>query len=92
MISRGLQLIRLYGWMQMQERLTEQIARELKNAIGTEDVAAVIEAAHMCVTVRGIEDDHSSTTTASYHGKFKNSETRNECLTYLNSSTKLMHS
>lgn len=76
---------------QLQERLTEQIAEELKSVLGTEDVAVIIEAAHMCVSIRGIKDDHSSTTTSSFNGKFINKENRQEFLAYLNSSTSLMN-
>lgn len=69
---------------QVQERLTEQIAHELKNVLGTNDVAVFIEASHMCVTLRGIKDEHSTTVTTSYHGKFKDRMVRNEFLNYLN--------
>lgn len=62
---------------QVQERLTVQIAQELKRVLRTEDVAVVIDAKHMCVSLRGIEDETSSTVTASYHGKFKD-ETRKQ--------------
>jgi GTP cyclohydrolase I len=68
---------------QVQERLTEQIAEELKKALKTEDVAVMIEADHMCVTMRGIKDESSSTTTSSFHGKFLEQNTRKEFLTYL---------
>lgn len=67
---------------QVQERLTEQIAEELKNILKTEDVAVVIEADHMCVIMRGIKDQNSSTTTGSYHGRFLETEYKNEFLTY----------
>jgi GTP cyclohydrolase IA len=63
---------------QVQERLTEQIAAELKDALKTEDVAVMIEADHMCVIMRGVKDEGSSTTTASYHGQFLEKEVRNE--------------
>jgi GTP cyclohydrolase I len=76
---------------QLQERLTEQIAGELKRILGTEDVAVIIEAAHMCVSIRGIKDDHSSTTTSSFHGRFADKENRQEFLAYLNSGTSLMN-
>ncbi|MBN1597958.1 MAG: GTP cyclohydrolase I FolE [Bacteroidales bacterium] len=69
---------------QLQERLTEQIAEELKNALKTEDVAVIIEAEHMCVAMRGIKDHGSSTTSSSFHGKFKDKEYRNEFFSYLN--------
>lgn len=63
---------------QVQERLTIQIANELKEVLQTEDVAVMIDAEHLCVKTRGIEDQTSSTVTSSYHGKFKDEFTRNE--------------
>lgn len=65
---------------QVQERLTVQIANELKKALQTEDVAVAITADHMCVTLRGIKDQDSSTYTSSFHGKFKDKEYRREFL------------
>lgn len=65
---------------QVQERLTVQIANELKRALQTEDVAVYIEAKHMCVQMRGVEHDHSDTVTAEYSGKFLNENTRAEFL------------
>lgn len=65
---------------QVQERLTIQIAEELKQILDTDDVAVFIESTHFCVTMRGVEDDHSSTITTSFHGKFKNDQRRNEFL------------
>lgn len=68
---------------QVQERLTEQIADELKRILGTEDVAVLIDAHHLCVSSRGVEDSKSSTITAHYSGKFKSNETKSEFLKYL---------
>ena len=65
---------------QVQERLTVQIAEGLKKAIGTEDVAVIIDAVHLCVASRGIKDTNSSTITANYSGKFINEGTKNEFL------------
>ena len=65
---------------QVQERLTIQIAEELKKILDTEDVAVFIESTHFCVTMRGVEDDHSSTITTSFHGEFKNDQRRQEFL------------
>ncbi len=65
---------------QVQERLTIQIANELKNVLQTEDVAVQIEADHLCVASRGVNDINSSTVTSSYSGKFLNNETRKEFL------------
>lgn len=68
---------------QVQERLTVQIATELKLALETEDVAVVIDAQHMCVQSRGIRDSGSSTVTAFYGGKFQEESTKKEFLSYL---------
>ncbi|MDP3463077.1 MAG: GTP cyclohydrolase I FolE [Bacteroidales bacterium] len=68
---------------QVQERLTVQIAEELKKALETEDVAVVIDARHMCVSSRGIQDESSATVTAEYSGKFKNEKVKEEFLTYI---------
>ena len=68
---------------QVQERLNVQIANELKKALDTEDVAVVIDAKHMCVSSRGIQDESSSTVTAEYCGKFKDKAVREEFLKYL---------
>ena len=68
---------------QVQERMTMQIVEELKRALDTEDVAVVIDANHMCVSSRGVQDVNSSTITAEYSGKFKNPETKKEFLQYI---------
>jgi GTP cyclohydrolase I len=68
---------------QVQERLTNQIAEGLKKAIGTDDVAVVIDAVHLCVASRGIKDTGSSTVTAHYSGKFINEAIKTEFLTLI---------
>ncbi|MBC7758236.1 MAG: GTP cyclohydrolase I FolE [Phormidesmis sp. FL-bin-119] len=68
---------------QVQERLTIQISNFLKEALGTEDVAVIVDANHHCVSSRGIRDGGSSTVTAEYGGKFLNVDTRNEFLKYV---------
>jgi GTP cyclohydrolase IA len=68
---------------QVQERLTEQIAMALKTALHTEDVAVVIDAAHLCVASRGVNDVNSTTVTSHYSGKFKIGEVKKEFLSYL---------
>lgn len=65
---------------QVQERLTVQIADELKNILETEDVAVYMDATHMCVASRGVGDVNSSTVTSHYSGKFENAVTRGEFL------------
>lgn len=68
---------------QVQERLTVQIANELKRLLKTDDVAVLIDAKHMCVSSRGIQDESSSTVTAEYSGQFKNRSVREEFLKYV---------
>ncbi|WP_194976908.1 GTP cyclohydrolase I FolE [Aquiflexum lacus] len=69
---------------QVQERLTMQIGNELKEALGTDDVAVVIDAHHMCVSTRGVQDVNSSTVTSFYSGKFENDEnSRSEFMKYI---------
>lgn len=65
---------------QVQERLTIQIANELKQALDTEDVAVVLEADHLCVAMRGIQDVNSSTVTAQYYGAFTEESKKQEFL------------
>lgn len=69
---------------QVQERLTMQIAEELKRALGTEDVAVLIDAVHLCVSSRGVQDINSKTITSSYSGKFEDENVKKEFLAYLN--------
>ncbi|MDA9126311.1 GTP cyclohydrolase I FolE [Flavobacteriaceae bacterium] len=68
---------------QVQERLTNQIAEELKGILGTEDVAVIIDAKHLCVSSRGIKDDTSATVTAFYGGTFNTSAKIAELQNYL---------
>jgi GTP cyclohydrolase I len=68
---------------QVQERLTMQIGNELKSLLDTEDVAIIVDAEHLCVFSRGIEDTSSSTVTSFYSGKFETEETKREFLTYV---------
>lgn len=69
---------------QVQERLTIEIAGCLCETLGTKDVAVLIEAKHYCVSMRGIQDTQSSTTTSEYRGKFMKEDVRKEFLQYLN--------
>lgn len=68
---------------QVQERLTEQIAAELKLVLKTDDVAVLIDAEHMCVKLRGVKDECSSTVTSHFSGRFEDVDVRNEFLAYL---------
>lgn len=70
---------------QVQERLTMQIANEIRDLFETEDVAVMLEANHLCVASRGVEDTGSSTVTAKFLGRFNNEEMKQQFLTSLRS-------
>lgn len=72
---------------QVQERLTMQVVQALQEALGTKDVACVIDAKHLCVNSRGIKDIESSTVTSEFGGKFKDAETKREFLDYVKMDT-----
>jgi GTP cyclohydrolase I len=69
---------------QVQERLIMQIFNELKTVLETEDVIVVMEAKHLCVSSRGIQDESSYTSTIQYGGIFKEKENRNDFFNLLN--------
>ncbi|MDG5491924.1 GTP cyclohydrolase I FolE [Psychroserpens sp. SPM9] len=66
--------------LQVQERLTEQILNCINDTLKPEGVAVVIEASHMCMMMRGVQKQNSTTTTSGFRGAFKNIETRTEFL------------
>ena len=68
---------------QVQERLTNQIAEELKAILNTPDVAVIIDAKHLCVSSRGIQDDTSATVTTYYGGQFNTAQKISELQNYL---------
>ena len=72
---------------QVQERLTMQIGKELQKALGTPDVAIVIDAKHLCVSSRGVQDINSATVSSFYSGKFEEEATRAEFLKYVEMKT-----
>jgi GTP cyclohydrolase I len=72
---------------QVQERLNIQIVQELQKVLGTEDVACVIDAKHLCVNSRGIRDIESSTVTSEFGGKFKEDKVKREFLDYIKLDT-----
>ncbi len=68
---------------QVQERLTNQIANELKEILNTEDIAVIIDAKHLCVSSRGVKDDTSATVTTYYGGAFNTPDKIRELQSYL---------
>ncbi len=71
--------------LQVQERLTHQIADALKNVLDPKGVAVVLEGRHMCMQMRGVEKQNSFAATSAMSGQFKKSaETRSEFLAITN--------
>lgn len=71
--------------LQIQERLTTQIAETIQKAIQPQGVGVVIEARHLCMMMRGVEKQHSSAVTSSMLGCFRDEqETRTEFLSLIN--------
>ena len=70
---------------QVQERLTEQILDCINDTLEPRGVAVVIEASHMCMMMRGVQKQNSTTTTSGFRGTFKDTNTRNEFLKLISS-------
>jgi GTP cyclohydrolase I len=67
--------------LQVQERLTTEIADAISDAIHPQGVAVILEAQHLCMMMRGVEKQHSATVTSAMRGVFKTQlQTRNEFL------------
>jgi GTP cyclohydrolase IA len=78
-LSKMNRIVEYYGRRpQVQERMTIQIFNELKNALQTNDVIVVVEAEHLCVSTRGVNDKSSKTTTLEFGGKFEDDQVRND--------------
>ncbi|MDT7830717.1 GTP cyclohydrolase I FolE [Pricia sp. S334] len=71
--------------LQVQERLTHDILECINNTLKPKGVAVVIEAAHMCMMMRGVQKQNSVTTTSGFRGQFEKIETRNEFLKLISS-------
>lgn len=69
--------------LQVQERMTHEILHSIDSSLKPLGVAVVIEAAHMCMMMRGVQKQNSSTTTSAFTGAFRNIETRNEFLSLI---------
>jgi GTP cyclohydrolase I len=83
-LSKLNRLVQFYAKRpQVQERLTMQISNELRSVLGTESVAVVIDALHLCVYSRGVQDTNSNMITSHYSGKFRQEDTKNEFLGFI---------
>ncbi len=72
--------------LQVQERLTHDILECIDNTLKPKGVAVVIEASHMCMMMRGVQKQNSSTTTSGFRGQFEKTETRAEFMTLITSN------
>ena len=71
--------------LQIQEKMTAQIANAIENVLKPKGIAVVIDASHQCMTTRGVNKPESSTVTSAMRGVFKdNPRTRNEFLNFIN--------
>ncbi|MBS1652378.1 MAG: GTP cyclohydrolase I FolE [Bacteroidetes bacterium] len=83
-LSKINRLVQFYAKRpQVQERLTIQISEGLKEILQHEDVAVIIEADHLCVASRGINDTNSVTTTSEFSGKFEQESIKQEFLSLI---------
>ncbi|MBK6365526.1 MAG: GTP cyclohydrolase I FolE [Saprospiraceae bacterium] len=73
---------------QVQERLTQEILEAIQNTLKPQGAAVVIEAAHMCMMMRGVQKQNSTTTTSAFTGQFQKVETRSEFLHLIGSRLK----
>lgn len=72
--------------LQVQERLTHQIKEAINDALKPLGVAVVIEAQHLCMSMRGVQKQSSVTTTSDFIGAFERQETRNEFINLIGSN------
>ena len=83
-LSKVARLVEIYARrLQVQERLTVQIAETIQKVIQPLGVGVVIEARHLCMMMRGVEKQHSATVTSSMLGAFRAQQTRQEFLSLI---------
>jgi GTP cyclohydrolase I len=81
-LSKVARLVNMYARrLQIQERLTNQIARALEDKIAPQGVGVILEARHLCMQMRGVEKQHGQAVTSAMLGEFRNNkQTRDEFL------------
>ena len=86
-LSKIARLVNMYARrLQIQERLTSQIAQTIEDKLSPQGVGVIIEARHLCMVMRGVEKQNSTTTTSAMLGAFRdNKQTRDEFLALVNS-------
>ncbi|MGC2269974.1 MAG: GTP cyclohydrolase I FolE [Candidatus Acidiferrales bacterium] len=86
-LSKMARLVNMYARrLQIQERLTSQIATAIQEKLSPQGVGVIIEARHLCMVMRGVEKQNSTTTTSAMLGAFReNKQTRDEFLSLVNS-------
>jgi GTP cyclohydrolase IA len=84
-LSKIARLVNMYARrLQIQERLTNQIAKAIMEKLSPEGVGVIIEARHLCMVMRGVEKQHSSAMTSAMYGVFRdNKQTRDEFLSLI---------
>jgi len=85
-ISKIARMVETYSRrLQVQERMTAQIASTLEDTLGARGVGVVVEAEHMCMRMRGVEKQNSSVVTSALHGVFTEVDTRQEFMKLISS-------
>ena len=86
-ISKLARIVDVFGKrLQTQETMTSQIANVIQKVLDPKGVAVVIEASHMCMMMRGVQKQNSTTTTSGFRGAFRDTDTRNEFLNLVKSN------
>jgi GTP cyclohydrolase IA len=85
-LSKIARLVNMFARrLQIQERLTSQIAKAIQEKLSPEGVGVVVEARHLCMVMRGVEKQHSAAMTSAMLGAFReNKQTRDEFLSLIN--------